>query len=293
MKADLLVAYKFIGYCDESEDVSYLCLASVVAAAHHWAPFEDAWQTLVSEYGMPEFHMQELEHRKGFWENWDNPADRRAVEQRFLDLFCNPYWPVSAFLVGVDLAAFAETVGPKIKAIHPGKGYDKPWLFAFVHLLDRMTMMQRHTNLMFGTDERLGLFFDEKDKVAGRVADIVQTIRQDVPFPQIGAVAFDDSRNQPAIQAADLLAYEARRALSEIILPEEPTKDIRDPWWQLMHAKSSRGRQQVWAENWNAAALQRNVDAVSEAPEPSAIAIVEDDAAVRWLTGRGYEPPSQ
>jgi hypothetical protein len=42
------------------------------------------------------------------------------------------------------------------------------------------------------------------------------------------------------IQIADLIAYEARRALSAIILDDE-TRGIRDQWMQLMHAKMPVG----------------------------------------------------
>jgi hypothetical protein len=292
IKAQVLVTYRYAGYFDESEDSDILVLAGVFAPVHHWLPFENAWQALIDEYQISEFHMQECENRKGLWETWTNPADRWAVQQRFIDLFVqNPYPSPAGFAVGVDLTTFASTVGPRIRARHPQKGYDKPWLFAFVHVLDRMMMAQRNANFQLGADEHLELFFDKKDEFAGKVNKIVQVIKQNIPLCPIGAVVFDDSRNQPALQTADMVAYEARRSLTETVLPEEPVREIRQQWRQLMHSKLPGGQRRICAESWDAAALQRNIDAVDEDSEPGSILVVEDDAGVRWLTGRGYSAP--
>jgi hypothetical protein len=170
---------------------------------------------------------------------------------------------------------------------------DKPWIFALVHLLDRMVTVQRLSNKTLGTDERLGLFFDEKDEFAGRVGEMVRAIKRNLMDYPLGDVAFDDSRNQPALQAADLLAYEARRSMTEVVLPTDPSKEVRDQWWQLMHATLPSGGRRIWADYWDAEALLRNVNDVSldEDDGPQSIPAETADTAVRWLTGRGSGSP--
>ncbi len=285
----MLVAYKFNGYFDESEDSDCLCIAGVLASTHHWPQFEDAWSAIVTEIGMPEFHMQECENRKGFWENWTNLDDRRAVQQRFIELFVKNVTPSPVgFVVAVDLAAFRGTVGPKIKSVHPGRGYDKPWLFAFMHVLDRMLMAQRAYSRMLHTDERLDLFFDEKDEFEGRVGGMLKELKQETDYP-IGDVSFDDSRDQPALQAADLLAYEARRFITEVVLRVRLDKGVREQWWQLMNAKLPGGANRIRAEHWDEKALQRNINDVSvvePSSEEGSTPVQTCDMAVRWLTGR-------
>ena len=112
MKADVLVAYKLIGYFDESEEDKTFCMAGVIASARHWAAFEDPWSALVAEYdGMSEFHMQECENRLGFWKDWDDPADRRAVQQRFLNLIVGHPLPFPmGLVVGIDVPAYEARI---------------------------------------------------------------------------------------------------------------------------------------------------------------------------------------
>ena len=190
--------------------------------------------------------------------------------------------------MAVNLAAFRGTVGPKIKSTHPGRGFDKPWLLAFAHILDRMAFGQRFFNRPLGTDERFDLFFDRKDEFAGRVGGMINKLKQETDYP-IGDVTFDDSRNQPALQAADLLAYEARRFITEVVLRDEHDKGLREQWLQLMNTKLPDGTNRIYADYWDADALQRNVDDISivEVTNEDTLGQMQaDDLAVRWLTGR-------
>ena len=190
--------------------------------------------------------------------------------------------------MAVNLAAFRGTVGPKIKSTHPGRGFDKPWLLAFAHILDRMAFGQRFFNRPLGTDERVDLFFDRKDEFAGRVGGMINKLKQETDYP-IGDVTFDDSRNQPALQAADLLAYEARRCITEVVLGDKHDKGLRGQWLQLMNAKLPNGTNRIYADYWNAKALRRNVDDISivEITNQDTLGLMQaDNLAVRWLTGR-------
>jgi hypothetical protein len=120
------------------------------------------------------------------------------VEQRFLDLITVSQSPSPVGLVvGIDLAAYDRTVGPTLKTTTTG-GYDKAWLLAFTHALGRMVEAQRMANHRTGADERVELFFGEKDEFRGRVEEMIKTVNADAAYP-LGAVAFDTSenRNQP------------------------------------------------------------------------------------------------
>jgi hypothetical protein len=224
LKAEVVAVVKVAGYFDESEDASTFCLAGWLAPTHHWDPFEKAWQSLVDEYGMPEFHMYDCQARKGFWESWTNPADRWAVQFRFLDVLTkrpppSPYGSV----VAIDLDAHSTT------------GSAKPWLLAFDHILARMVELQRAFNWRTADFERLALVFDEKDEFRARALEMVDRAKAQPEYRNvIGSVTFDDSKNQPALQAADLLAYEARRAVTALYKKNQLP---RAQWLQLKNAK--------------------------------------------------------
>ncbi|HUY23802.1 MAG TPA: DUF3800 domain-containing protein [Candidatus Saccharimonadales bacterium] len=247
MKVGVVFVYKVIGHFDESEDQEILCMAGFFAPVHHWSQFEVAWTALVGEYkGLQEFHTYECVSGKGYWDDWGNPGQRSAVQQRFLDLITvNPYPSPMGFVVGIDLAAYNRTAGPTIRATTTG-GYDKAWLLAFTHALGRMVEAQRMANERTGVDQRVGLFFDEKDEFRGRVEEMIKTVKADAGYP-LGAVAFDASENQPALQAADLLAYEARRYLTEVV-KGSPPKPVRKQWQQLRNARTLSGNPRIWTD---------------------------------------------
>jgi len=141
-----VIAYKFVGCFDESEDKDVLCMAGFFAPAHHWPSFGGAWLRIVASVGMVEFHAADCENRTGFFETWDKPTERRAVEQRFLDLITKRADPSPVgFVVGIDLVAYARTLGPSLKSTL-ARGYHKAWLLAFVHALNRMVEAQRIAN---------------------------------------------------------------------------------------------------------------------------------------------------
>lgn len=246
------IKYKFIGYFDESEDQATLAIAGFLGPTHHWASFEDAWASIVREYGMPEFHMSDSENRRGFWESWLDPARRRAVQQRFIDLVARSRLPSPAgYVVGIDLEAY-ERIVPPLRDRPPQ--YRKPWVFAFEHLIDRMLEAQRMSNAATHEQQLMDVVFDEKDEFRGRAKEMVSSILVDSVYP-LGTLRFEDSKKYPGLQAADLLAYEARRALTEVI-KGSPPKPVRDQFWELMNAKTFSGTRRIYAEFWDVETLE-------------------------------------
>jgi len=241
--------YRFTGYFDESEDATTLCLAGLWAPDHQWHPFESAWRSLLDEYGMGEFHCSDCEHRDGFFESWTNPADRTAVEQRFIDvLVSNPSPSPAGYLAVIDVLAFRKAVAGKPKA---PRREQQPWMFAFRQVLDRMVEAQRMMNEQFSVDERIDLVFDEKDQFAGRVNELLKSVSSDPDFP-IGTVSFAKSHDRVGLQASDLLAFEARRVLTDSIVGGKP---VRPQWSRLMRAHVL-GRPRFFAHYWDADTLE-------------------------------------
>lgn len=151
-----MVPFKWVGYCDESEDETTLGIACVFARAADWLTLTGPWQRLLTEYEIAEFHAAECEHRKGPWETWTDPAERRAAARRFLTLVTDNPLPFPAvYVTAVDLKSFREIAAPQIRAAHPGKGLDKPWLLAVHTVLDAMLDAQTMSNSTFGARELL------------------------------------------------------------------------------------------------------------------------------------------
>lgn len=250
------VPFKFVGYCDESEDDTCLVITCVFARAADWMVIVRPWRDLLSEYGIPEFHAEHCENRRGCWESWTDPADRWAAAGRFLDLIAvNPLPFPTVFATAVDLASFNTIAAPMIRAAHPRGRLDAPWLLAFQHVLDRMVDAQRMTNDSLGTRENIDLICDEKKDFSGRVGRRVKELKETTDQP-LSDVTFADSESAVGLQMADLVAYEARKALSAVILDDE-ARGIRDQWMKLMDAKMPGGQNRIFATFWDEEAMRR------------------------------------
>jgi hypothetical protein len=251
-----VVPFKYVGYCDESEDDTSLVTTCVFARAADWALIVRPWQTLLNEYEMREFHAEHCEHRKGFWETWTDPTERLAAASRFLDLITVNRLPfLTVYATGVDLKCFKEIATPLIQTAHPSKRLDAPWLLAFHQVLDDMLYAQRFTNNTLGTHEKIDLICDEKDDFSARVSRRVKELKETTDHP-LADVTFANSESAVGLQIADLIAYEMRKALTAVILNDE-ARGIRDQWMQLMDATMPGGQRHIYATFWDEAAMRR------------------------------------
>lgn len=249
LKVGVVAAVRFTGYCDESFDDNLFCMAGVIGPAHHWGPFEDAWATVLRDEGLTEFKASDCVNRRGEFKDWTNPQDRSRVQERLVNIILgSPYLPFPMGIwVGIDKDAFTETLAPTIRKTAE-RSYDEPYLLAFTHLTARMVETQRTANAMVGASDRLGLIFDKQDEFAGRVLEMVKTIETTAEFPFRG-IAFDDSRRHAGLQAADMLAYEARRYLVDT--HASPPRPPRWGWKQLHARQLSDGQPRVYGDYWD------------------------------------------
>jgi hypothetical protein len=251
-----VVPFKYVGYCDESEDDTSLVITCVFARAADWSYIIPPWQALLNEYEMPEFHAEHCEHRKGFWDSWTDPTERSAAASRFLDLITvNPLPYPAVYAAAVDLKCFKEIAAPMIRAAHPGKRLDSPWLLAFHQILDDMPYAQHFTNDTLQTHEQLDLICDEKKEFSARIGRRVKKLKETTDQP-LAAVTFANSESAVGLQIADLIAYEARKAITPVILNDQE-RGIRDQWVQLMDSQMPGGQDRIYARFWNEAETRR------------------------------------
>lgn len=251
-----MVPFKYVGYCDESEDDTSLVITCVFARAADWSLIIPPWQTLLNEYEMREFHAEHCEHRKGFWATWTDPAERLAAASRFLDLITvNPLPFPAVYATGVDLKCFKKIAAPMIHAAHPGRRLDAPWSLAFHQVLDCTLHAQLFTNNTLGAYEKIDLICDEKDDFSARVRRRAKELKETTDLP-LADVTFANSESAVGLQIADLIAYEMRKALTAVILNDE-ARGIRKQWIQLMDSTMPSGQRRIYATFWDEAAMRR------------------------------------
>lgn len=251
-----MVPFKFVGYCDESEDDTTIVITCAFARAADWALIVGPWQKLLNEYEIPEFHAEHCEHRKGYWKTWMDPAERLTAATRFLDLIVLNRLPFpTVYATGVDLKSFRDFAAPAIQTARPGARLAEPWLLAFHQVLNDMLYAQRFANNTLRTRESLDLICDEKNEFSARVGRRVKELKKSSDDP-LANVTFADSESAVGLQMADLVAYEMRKALTTITLNDE-TAEFGTKWKQLMDSEMPSGQRCIYATFWDEAALRR------------------------------------
>lgn len=238
--------YEIIGCFDESEDDTAFCLGGVFAMSHHWKVFEEGWNECVSFFkGLDEFHTEHCVNRTGYWKGWGNPCDRAVALMRFVNLIADAGAPVPmGILVAIDLEAYQSS---------RRVGSENPWLFACRHILQHVSELQAFFSDGNSSSADTHLFFDDKPKVKGQVNSLLTSWEGEFPVP---TVEFCNSRDKPEIQAADLIAYEARKVLTEVVANGKP---MRESWKKLMSSTTFGGindTRRIFAERWDGQALE-------------------------------------
>ncbi len=207
----LMAALK--GYFDDSGDPadrnhSFFAIAGYVVEAAAWSKFETEWLAALQDFSAPYLHMKELHFCKGAFAEWDKTVP--AVQERINGFL--------ARLVGVirdaglrgfgavislkDLARFNAEKGlaidPKALAIY-GAALE---LRQFDQTSDIKVVLDR----MSGAHQAIDLA--EKYGKTDRYYPFMSNFPTFTPLARNGATG---SRNTPALQAADFLAWEVRK----------------------------------------------------------------------------------
>jgi Protein of unknown function (DUF3800) len=225
----LIVVHDLRAYCDESETPGRaFSIAGYLASATVWDELESEWADALEDESLSEFHMQPCEQGHGEFKG-KTQAERRRLQDHFIDLLTGSR--IRGFVTAIDLAAYDE-LRSEVKDLR-APGYWKPYLLAFQHQLEQMALAVDDDGLP--AHERIAFSFDEQKELQGRAKTLYDSVKgsRTLSFVgRLGAIAFLDSRESPAVQTADVLAYEARREFSEAVYGE-PRKPSRSQWQRL------------------------------------------------------------
>ena len=214
-------------YADESEaeDPGVFTIAGWMASPSEWDRLRGPWMQLLETAGprpVSALHMKDLtpDPPKKEFQGW-SAKDRDALIIGAVDLLVGAGTPMkNLYAVGTtivvddftDLAARLE-VQPFSKNRHYLNLY---WNFLLQALL-------------FPIAERgIGCVFDIRKGIQGGALQVFAATKAafDRAWPgRVGGITFLDDKDEPALQAADLLAYELRRRVwQRICEPERPPR---------------------------------------------------------------------
>jgi len=179
-------------------------IGCAVATAEQWARLQEEWEPTLRAYGVEDFHMKNFEARKGIYKDWTNEK-RQAFLASLLAVISN-YVPV---FVGCNQLP---------RDIGPGRG---PLRQAyFLNLLKILTEFDRaHSDLLQGEPVTLVLA-KHGDISPIALQDWFAIFEQRVARHPIAFGGVDDPKRVPALQVADIVAYEFSRT-SRAVRPED------------------------------------------------------------------------
>lgn len=220
------------GYFDDSRtDGTLWVLGGFAGYINQWEHFEELWRAALDTHGVPYFHMREMADPNGVFKKW-HPAENHqdeviaffkdliaAIKKSYLHQFGSAVWVR-------DLDRFNSEKNCQLK----------PYSLAAYSCLTRLS--QRYPAVPATA------IFDRIEKIDSRLAT-ARTYADSDKFVFPGACDHVTSaplapgltaKNVPAMQAADLIVWEARRAYLTIhpwqSLPDRPQPQDRDAQWE-------------------------------------------------------------
>lgn len=189
------------GYFDESghsADTDFFSLAALVASDDDWALFDERWRKALARHEAPWLHMREFAHFVGVFAGWSE-ADRRSLLADCVAAINS----IHAIVVGVAISVdeFMK-LDPKMISV-----LIDPFYCCFREVVRGVARM---ADLEPG-GTRVRMIFSQQDEFKSTARGMWNRMAQVIDVrDRMGSLEFEDMRTTPALQAADLFAYEYR-----------------------------------------------------------------------------------
>ncbi len=229
----LFAMLELTAFSDESyTEHEVYCVAGYWASARAWSHFDDQWKQELARCGLSEFHAEDCEQGHG---EYANRKDRAKLRARFTKIVnANMLHGVFAC---IDLRGW-DDIADEVAYLRPDAR--DPFYIPFQMFLEGATKEVD----CFAPNERLAVVFDDREG-AGKVVELYNSLRRDadpafkVLNARLGSAVSGASSEYAGLQAADLLAYEARLYVSGPIWGVRGSE--RRPAWEPLSSKLRHG----------------------------------------------------
>ena len=203
----------FIAYFDDSGhsiNSPVLTVAGVVAKASKWESFEEKWAKRLRRAKVPMFHMTDYESGKQDFTGWGHRkrmafiVDLAAIVKNTIE--CG----VGASVLMEDW----QTVMPKNFVDADFVARRGPYSLLFQICLEKIEEVVK-----VPASETIACVFDENNFVRGAIAEHYRDVKKGQKLENtFGALVFDNKANLLPLQAADMVAYEAYKHVTNQIV---------------------------------------------------------------------------
>ncbi|MGA7563539.1 MAG: DUF3800 domain-containing protein [Desulfobaccales bacterium] len=198
----------------------FVCVAGYLADVNHWQLFATEWKYQLIRHNISCIHMKDLVPLQGEYKElgWNNDK-RDTVLLEFLNIIKES--ELIGFGISIDVRAW-KILPPRIR-----KQFGNVHYFCFARIIrnivDRLKKMEAH--------DIINVIFDTNPEFGSRRFSLLSDIRKHDPeaAKHIGSLAFADGKLYSALQAADILAWETRKELTQKLLGHKST-----PRWKQL-----------------------------------------------------------
>ena len=215
----------FTCYLDESghhadPKLRLVAMGGLLGGGDAWREFEPRWQRLLAAENVTTFHMKDFENYRGEFEGWT-----KERHQSFLAEIVGFLVGLPSYYVGLTLRL--SEVGP-IREKY-GKGFD-PYYMLFQLLSEQLV---RRINTIPPQEIELDLGIAHHPEYSGNVHRAFEGVRRDSRHPErLRSLEVKPVRDVPALQAADLIAYETLKYQTNVLV-ENSARPTRWPMRQF------------------------------------------------------------
>jgi len=237
-------------------------VAGYLSTDREWKKFSKAWLAVLARYRLPYFHMTEFMTTWGTKlfpkRAWPDERKNRLIDELLAVIGRGAMCQLG---VGTPKAEWEAVLTPAIKR-HLGSPFT---IGLHLCLRDALRWLPRHLS-----KERVGVIFDQAPRRAQnqllRAYALERELQRLDGDHRLGPLAFDDKRQCPPLQAADIPALLYYQALRD---KDEQQGRIREVFARLMHRL---GKRNVLMRYSNEESLRKSVVEMEEAIQNAASA---------------------
>jgi Protein of unknown function (DUF3800) len=243
LREKIVVVLELIVYGDESgiHDKTGLApgsevtaVAGYVARKRDWEIVSRRWKTALRKYGVEVFHMSDYWRKKPPYDKWTDAKRKRFLRTLIKIARDNTWFAIGGMVSSKD---FADLAMPGLKGVG-----DRPLDHAY-HFCLQMFFVRFMEHLKADIDrrfekqrfkEQVAFIFDQQQQFAPVALAGFQAIKDAIdPDNHLGTMSFGSKDKYIPLQAADLLAFYARRILTH----QMQRKSWRDPFERMMEER--------------------------------------------------------
>jgi Protein of unknown function (DUF3800) len=214
-------------------------VAGYLASKQSWGILSRRWRTALRKYDIETFHMSKYWRQEPPYDTWSDSKRKRFLTTLIKIARDNTWFAIGGMVPTkeYDQLLSEDTKGGRLGEL----SFDHPYHFCFMMLFARfLEYLKKDIDNRFprrpGYEEKVAFVFDRQEEfqaLANRGFGLIKKIAD--PNDRLASLTFASGEDYEPLQAADLLAFYARRILTHQL----EGKAWRDPFERMMEERSN------------------------------------------------------